>query len=104
VRKIWENGEALDLIRLRYIDLSEPSLAEDLSSRIDRPLYEPVIGCLMARSEPSAAMAQQADHHSATTRGSAGSKSTVSSLPARARPRAAGRAVHSCTTSTDSNG
>ncbi len=43
VRAIWETGEPLELIHLYHIDLSEPSLAEDLSSRIDRPLYEPVI-------------------------------------------------------------
>ncbi|WP_138732028.1 DUF499 domain-containing protein [Modestobacter excelsi] len=43
VRTIWENGEPLELIHLHHIDLSVPSLAEDLSSRIDRALYEPVI-------------------------------------------------------------
>lgn len=43
VRKTWENGEALDLMHLHHLDLSERALAEDLSSRIDRPKYEPVI-------------------------------------------------------------
>lgn len=43
VRRIWDGGQDLDLIHLHHIDLSDPVLAEELSSRIDRPLYEPVI-------------------------------------------------------------
>lgn len=43
VRKTWEDGEALDLMHLHHLDLSDRALAEDLSSRIDRPKYEPVI-------------------------------------------------------------
>ncbi|WP_083847075.1 DUF499 domain-containing protein [Rhodococcus sp. P14] len=43
VRRIWESSQELDLIHLHHIDLSDQMLAEELSSRIDRPLYEPVI-------------------------------------------------------------
>jgi len=43
VRRTWDNGVDLDLIHLHHLDLSDSALAEDLSSRIDRPLYEPVI-------------------------------------------------------------
>ncbi|SCG15501.1 Predicted ATPase, AAA+ superfamily [Micromonospora echinofusca] len=43
VRRIWDAGQDLDLIHLHHIDLSDQVLAEELSSRIDRPLYEPVI-------------------------------------------------------------
>ncbi len=43
VRRTWDNGIDLDLIHLHHLDLSDTALAEDLSSRIDRPLYEPVI-------------------------------------------------------------
>lgn len=43
VRRTWDNGVDLDLIHLHHLDLSDAALAEDLSSRIDRPLYEPVI-------------------------------------------------------------
>lgn len=43
VRRIWENDLDLDLIHLHHIDLSDPVLAEELSSRIDRARYEPVI-------------------------------------------------------------
>lgn len=43
VRRIWAADMDLDLIHLHHLDLSDQALAEDLSSRIDRPLYEPVI-------------------------------------------------------------
>ncbi|MEU1681021.1 DUF499 domain-containing protein [Micromonospora zamorensis] len=43
VRGIWTAGRELDLIHLHHLDLSDQILAEELSSRIDRPLYEPVI-------------------------------------------------------------
>lgn len=43
VRRTWDNGVDLDLMHLHHLDLSDTALAEDLSSRIDRPLYEPVI-------------------------------------------------------------
>ncbi len=43
VRRIWDDNTELDLIHLHHLDLSDQALAEDLSSRIDRPLYEPVI-------------------------------------------------------------
>ncbi|MDD7920013.1 DUF499 domain-containing protein [Actinomycetospora callitridis] len=43
IRRTWGNGVDLDLIHLHNLDLSDSALAEDLSSRIDRPLYEPVI-------------------------------------------------------------
>ena len=52
VRTIWETAEPLELIHLHHIDLSVPSLAEDLSSRIDRPLYEPVIQSLRDLAMP----------------------------------------------------
>ncbi|MFI7552159.1 DUF499 domain-containing protein [Micromonospora sediminimaris] len=43
VRSIWTAGTELDLVHLHHLDLSDQVIAEELSSRIDRPLYEPVI-------------------------------------------------------------
>lgn len=43
IRRVWDAREPLDLIHLHHIDLSDQVIAEELSSRIDRPLYEPVI-------------------------------------------------------------
>lgn len=43
IRRIWGTGIDLDLIHLHHLDLSDQVLAEELSSRIDRPLYGPVI-------------------------------------------------------------
>ncbi|MDA8282282.1 MAG: DUF499 domain-containing protein [Actinomycetota bacterium] len=44
VRDLWEaRPEGTDLIHLHHIDLSDPAVAEELSSRLDRTPYEPVI-------------------------------------------------------------
>ncbi len=44
VRRLWETQpEGVELIHLHHIDLSDPALAEELSSRLERPLFEPVI-------------------------------------------------------------
>lgn len=44
IRELWsERPEGAELIHLHHIDLSVREIAEDLSSRLDRPTYEPVI-------------------------------------------------------------
>jgi hypothetical protein len=43
VRRIWQSGADLDLIHLHHLDLSDEVIAQELTSRIDRPRFEPVI-------------------------------------------------------------
>lgn len=44
LRRLWEEQpEGTELIHLHHIDLAEPHTAEELSSRLDRAAYEPVI-------------------------------------------------------------
>lgn len=55
VRLLWaQRPDATQLIHLHYIDLSNNALAEELSTRIDRPKYEPVIRADV-RSRPGGA-------------------------------------------------
>jgi hypothetical protein len=57
IRQLWsDQPEGTELIHLHHIDLSVRDLAEDLSSRLDRPAYEPVIRADIAsqrHGEPS---------------------------------------------------
>jgi predicted AAA+ superfamily ATPase len=44
VRHLWdERPEGVQLIHLHYLDLGDSVIAEELSSRLERPQYEPVI-------------------------------------------------------------
>lgn len=44
IRRLWDAGPAeVFLIHLHHVDLSEHAIAEDLSSRLERPAFEPVI-------------------------------------------------------------
>lgn len=43
VRHMWETQVDADLIHPHHVDLAEKGVAEDLSSRLERPAYEPVI-------------------------------------------------------------
>ena len=56
-RSLWEQQpDDADLIRLDHVDLAERDIAEDLSSRLDRATFEPVIRadvCSQAGGEPS---------------------------------------------------
>ncbi len=56
-RSLWElQPEGTDLIRLDHVDLAEPEIAEDLSSRLDRSRFEAVIRvdvCSQPGGEPS---------------------------------------------------
>jgi len=70
VRRTWEKGDDLDLIHLHHLDLSDSALAEDLSSRIDRPLYEPVIRADIAQQPGGApSHADEVDTHMGTPYG-----------------------------------
>lgn len=45
VRRLWEERPAgVELIHLHHIDLADPALAEELSSRLDRPLFRQLVG------------------------------------------------------------
>ncbi len=51
VRGLWtDRRDRLDLIRLDHVDLGDREIAEDLSSRLDRPSFEPVIRADIASS------------------------------------------------------
>jgi hypothetical protein len=53
-RRLWEaQPEGAELIHLHHVDLADKAVAEDLSSRIERPLFEPVIRVDIA-SQPGA--------------------------------------------------
>ncbi|HZL06274.1 MAG TPA: hypothetical protein VFE45_12815, partial [Coriobacteriia bacterium] len=54
VRRIWDSEVDLDLIHLHHLDLSDQVIAEELSSRIDRPRYEPVIRADIAQQSGGA--------------------------------------------------
>jgi predicted AAA+ superfamily ATPase len=44
VRHLWdERPEGVQLIHLHHLDLGDSVIAEELSSRLERPQYEPVI-------------------------------------------------------------
>ena len=65
VRHLWEAQPAgCQLIHLHHIDLADPDTVEDLSSRLDRGTFEPVIRADIA-SQPGAepSHAEQVDHH-----------------------------------------
>jgi hypothetical protein len=65
VRLLWEaHPDGTQLIHLHHIDLSDKELANDLSSRLDKATFEPVIRADIASqpgSEPS--HAEQVDAH-----------------------------------------
>jgi hypothetical protein len=65
VRLLWDaKPEGTELIHLHHIDLSDKELANDLSSRLDKATFEPVIRADIASqagSEPS--HAEQVDAH-----------------------------------------
>jgi Protein of unknown function (DUF499) len=65
VRRLWEERpDGVQLIHLHHIDLSQPVIAEELSSRLDRPAFEPVIRADIA-SQPGAerSHAERLDEH-----------------------------------------
>lgn len=43
VRRTWEERPDAELLHLHHVDLSDKVIAEDLSSRLERPAFEPVI-------------------------------------------------------------
>jgi hypothetical protein len=65
VRRLWdERPEGVQLIHLHHIDLRDRVIAEELSSRLERPQYEPVIRADIASQpggEPS--HAERVDEH-----------------------------------------
>lgn len=64
VRLLWQaRPERTLLVHPHHLDLGDPDIAEDLSSRLDRPRWEPVIRADVA-SKPGAAPshAEQVDH------------------------------------------
>lgn len=64
VRLLWRaQPPATELIHLHHIDLSNKEIVEDLSSRLDRPRWEPVIRADV-RSQPGASPshAEEVDH------------------------------------------
>ena len=65
VRRLWETRpDGVQLIHLHHIDLADRTVAEELSSRLERPLFEPVIRADVA-SQPGTAPshAEQVDEH-----------------------------------------
>jgi hypothetical protein len=65
VRLLWQQQpHGTELIQLHHVDLSDKATAEDLSSRLDRAAYEPVIRADIA-SQPGgeASHAEQVDAH-----------------------------------------
>lgn len=68
VRRLWdERPEGVQLIHLHHLDLRDRVIAEELSSRLERPQYEPVIRADIASQpggEPS--HAERVDEHMGT--------------------------------------
>lgn len=51
MRGLWtDRPDRLDLVRLDHVDLGDREVAEDLSRRLDRPTFEPVIRADIASS------------------------------------------------------
>jgi hypothetical protein len=63
VRRLWEEQpESVQLVHLHHIDLGDRTIAEELSSRLERPEFEPVIRADIASRPPAEpSHAQRAD-------------------------------------------
>ncbi|MGH3442179.1 MAG: DUF499 domain-containing protein [Nitriliruptorales bacterium] len=62
VRLLWQQPGKAELIHLHHLDLADKDIAEDLSSRIDRPRYEPVIRAdIRSRAGGAPAHAEEVD-------------------------------------------
>ncbi|MBX6754321.1 MAG: ATP-binding protein [Thermorudis peleae] len=68
VRRLWEQRpQPLHVIHPHHVDLSQPSIVEDLTSRLDRPIFKQVIEAdIAARVPGQPAHAQQIDAEFAT--------------------------------------
>ena len=63
VRRLWEiQPDGVELIHLHHIDLADRVVAEELSSRLERPLFEPVIRAdVVSQAGSPPAHAEQVD-------------------------------------------